>query len=150
MMFARISFWSAGLSRCHCSPSTVNIFITLTGLSARGVLIRTSGGSSFMMTCFEQVFPDPAAPTKRAVVLYDLTWPCFMASSKRRLDLTVEVVKRRQEKLVEILRGVGPHETAKMMQDFNCYCNIDVNHSSYLLLPVLHLGASRCFKYICF
>ena len=54
-----------------------------------------------MSTCFEQVFPDPAAPTNRAVVLYELTWPCFMASSKRCLDLTAEVVKGREEKVVD-------------------------------------------------
>ena len=91
MMFARISFWSAGLNRCHCNPSTVRIFMTLTGLSAMGVLIRTSGGSSFMMTCFEQVFPDPAGPTKSAAVLHDLTWPCFIASLKSCFPVEKEI-----------------------------------------------------------
>ena len=61
--------------------------MTLTGRSAMGVLMRTSGGFSSMMTCFEQVFPDPAAPTKRAAVLHDLTWPCFIASLKSCLPV---------------------------------------------------------------
>ena len=37
------------------------------------------------------------------------------------------------------LRGVKDWvhmETAKMMQDFNCYCNLDVNHKLLLLFII--------------
>ena len=69
----------------------LSIFMTLTGLSAMGVLTRTSGGFSFMRTCFEQVLPVPAAPMKTVTVLRDLTWPFFMASLKRCFDWPGEV-----------------------------------------------------------
>ena len=92
IILASISFCCIGVSLCQSKSLMVSTFITFTGLSATAVLIRSSGGCSFRMTCLEHVFPDPADPTRRATVLRERTRPLFIASLKRCLDSTVEII----------------------------------------------------------
>ena len=98
IILASISFCCIGVSLCQSKSLIVSTFITFTGLSAMAVLTRTLGGCSFRMTCLEQVFPDPAEPTRRATILRERIRPFFIASLKRCLDSTVEIMRRKGEK----------------------------------------------------
>ena len=110
MTLTILHFSSSGRSRFHFKPST-SILITLTGRSAMGVLMRSVGGSSLRITCLELVLPDPAAPMKSILPISDFTWPCFIASSKKRRDLAKRIqevcIHRAHIGTVHIARYIG-------------------------------------------
>ena len=85
---AMVSEKSSGVIRTHFLPFLLILLLetALTGRVAHGVLRRTFGGSSSIISASVWLLPVPAAPNISALMLRDSMWPCFIASSKMCCD----------------------------------------------------------------